>query len=292
MGKTPLCTDAAEPVAGGAVADKYVSRQHHGVAHRAEPSREPRPAGRYRGMATPKSHGIPRRVPHRTSQFLFATSCSLPFSFPLVLSLLALSIHFFLSVLSLCPRSFALSSFLPFCLFPPCLFLSLFLLPSVCLCPPRIDESLFFGGRCLYLFHSPTASVPRFYTFEYYGNVDALVDAELYCRCFCHPTGSPARSRGEEGAPRRTVRDPNGVRTGSRRRWPSFLSALPCHPFRRIYIVGGMRLLSAAASIISPNEDAHRHPRVYPEARYYMPLSRSPCHFRSSGSPPCRRAAF
>jgi len=34
------------------------------------------------------------------------------------------------------------------------------------------------------------------------------------------------------------------------------------------------RLLSAAASIISPNEDAHRHPRAYPEARYYMPLSR------------------
>lgn len=43
---------------------------------------------------------------------------------------------------------------------------------------------------------------------------------------------------------------------------------------RRIYIVGGMRPLSAAASIISPNEDAHRHPRAYPEARYYMPLSR------------------
>lgn len=39
MGKTPLCTDAAEPVAGGTTADKYVSRQHHGVAHRAEPRR-------------------------------------------------------------------------------------------------------------------------------------------------------------------------------------------------------------------------------------------------------------
>lgn len=31
MGKTPLCTDAAEPVAGGAAADKYVSGQHHAM---------------------------------------------------------------------------------------------------------------------------------------------------------------------------------------------------------------------------------------------------------------------
>ncbi|KAL2733356.1 hypothetical protein V1477_014324 [Vespula maculifrons] len=37
MGKTPLCTDAAGPVAGGATADKYVSGQHHGVADYGEP---------------------------------------------------------------------------------------------------------------------------------------------------------------------------------------------------------------------------------------------------------------
>ncbi|KAI4474652.1 hypothetical protein M0804_014739 [Polistes exclamans] len=37
MGKTPLCTDAAGPVAGGAVADKYVTGQHHGVADYGEP---------------------------------------------------------------------------------------------------------------------------------------------------------------------------------------------------------------------------------------------------------------
>lgn len=74
MGKTPLCTDAAEPVAGGATADKYVSRQHHGsVAHRAEGS-----------LAASGVHGIPRRVPHaappNSSSALRA--CPLSLSFP------------------------------------------------------------------------------------------------------------------------------------------------------------------------------------------------------------------
>lgn len=72
MGKTPLCTpDAAEPVAGGATADKYVSRQHHGVAHRAEPSRAAPSRGLRRHgdtAARPRRepHGIPHRVPRGT----------------------------------------------------------------------------------------------------------------------------------------------------------------------------------------------------------------------------------
>ncbi|KAL0107791.1 hypothetical protein PUN28_014812 [Cardiocondyla obscurior] len=134
MGKTPLCTDAAEPVAGGAVADKYVSRQHHGVAHHAEP--------------------IPRRVPHRASQFLFATW------YPLFLSFTRSFFHsqpslpsfffsfFFLSSFSLAGfLALVHSSFLPSlrCLFS--------LVPLVVrFCFSHIDESLFFGGCRFYTF--------------------------------------------------------------------------------------------------------------------------------------------
>jgi len=135
MGKTPLCTDAAEPVAGGATADKYVSRQHHGsVAHRAEAR-----SLRYPGRAAPR---CPRHTTsctaRRTSQFLFGTRCLSSLSLSLSLSSAsrreARSLPRFQSLFV---SSFLSSSF------------SFFLSPFPRL--PPLDGSLFLGRRCLYL---------------------------------------------------------------------------------------------------------------------------------------------
>lgn len=76
---------------------------HRVASRRIAPSRvEPRLAGRYHDMAMSKSHGIPRRVPHRTSQFSSPLRVRFPSLSPL-LSFLALSTHFFFSLLSLFP---------------------------------------------------------------------------------------------------------------------------------------------------------------------------------------------
>lgn len=155
--------------------------------HTASRRAEPRRAAPRRGMATPKSHGISRRV-RRTAppNSSFAASSSPRFSslsLPLSLLLfLALSAHFFP------PLFLSPSFFLPPFLTPrpsrP--FLSLPLFPPS---PPSFSPyrriSFLRRGRTFCLFHSPARhSAPRFYTFEYYGNVDALaVDAESHCRC-------------------------------------------------------------------------------------------------------------
>lgn len=336
MGKTPLCTDAAEPVAGGTTADKYVSRQHHGVAHRAEPRRaasSPRRGPQADGTAAwprrratayhvvyhtaPPNSSSPLRASSLLSSlrpFCPSRSCSLALS--LLLLDLVSSTYFF----------FFLSSLLPIPSFRPFFFRS----PSHP-SDPSIFVSFFFGidgslslslylllfsatGYSFYLFHPPAAegSVPRLYTFEYYGNVDALRGRGIVLPRFGlsgHSTGSPARSRGkkeraESAAAGEGPSAPNGELTRmwerekdekrGRGRPSSSLVHIPTkYPFRRIYIVGGMRLLSAAASIISPNEDAHRHPRARIQKRVII------CHsvgaraiFGCRVPPPRRHAAF
>lgn len=148
----------------------------HTAPRRAEPEPEPRravprrgPQTGYRGMATPKSrtaYHVVYTAPHLPIPLRHFVPATPLFPSLFVLSLLAHSTHFFLSLLStfLAPSLHVLSSFLPFCPSPP-------------FCPLSLSYrriSFLSVGRCLYLFHSPTASVPRFYTFEYYGNVDAL----------------------------------------------------------------------------------------------------------------------
>lgn len=138
MGKTSLCTDAAEPVAGGATADKYVSRQHHGgVAHRGS-----RSLSRY-PQVPPVPHGIPRRVPRVAPP----NSSWALLSFPRAQTLLTrLRFSHFSSLYSFLPLSYPSLTFSPFFRSRPFFpFFSLF--P----CPPasRIDGSLFHGRRRL-----------------------------------------------------------------------------------------------------------------------------------------------
>lgn len=183
MGKTPLCTDAAEPVAGGATADKYVSRQHHGsVAHRAEAR-----SLRYPGRAAPRCPWHTTScTARRTSQFLFGTRC---------LSSLSLSLLRFPQGSSLVPSlSVSIRFFLSFLLF---LLFPLSFSPSTAprrISLPRTSLPLsFYSG-------SPGGEIGPallYRAFEYYGNVDALFSwtRGIVLPCFCHPTGSPARRK-------------------------------------------------------------------------------------------------
>lgn len=201
MGKTPLCTDAAEPVAGGTTADKYVSRQHHGVAHRAElrPEPSPKPGIPRHGHAE-SPHGIPRRVPAPhlpipLRHFVLLLS-SLPPSdaHPRVLSLLALSLstHFFLSFRAFCRVFFSFSC--------PLLAPSLFLPPStyVPLVSMNLLSSASVASVSFILLQRPRDRSRAFIHL----NIMEMSTRSWTRNCIgVSPpvsTGSPARSCGEE----------------------------------------------------------------------------------------------
>lgn len=187
MGKTPLCTDAAEPVAGGATADKYVSRQHHGVAHRAEPSgaapcraEAPR-AGHRRGIATPRENEREtERKRERERAARHTTSCTTP-HLPIPLRHFVPLLSLALPALPFSRFSSPLYSFLPFprfesgrsaltprsfLLFFPSVF-SPFLTPAHRYLPPSRSyrwislPSLVPCTHRLYLFHPRAASGVR-----------------------------------------------------------------------------------------------------------------------------------
>lgn len=194
MGKTPLCTDAAEPVAGGATADKYVSRQHHGsVAHRAEAR-----SLRYPGRAAPR---CPRHTTsctaRRTSQFLFGTRC---------LSSLSLSLLRFPQGSSLAPSlSVSIRFFLSFLLF---LLFPLSFSPSTAsrrISLPRTSLPLsFYSG-------SPGGSVPRFYIVHLnimeMSTLSSRGRAESYCRASAIRPVVPREGRSvEKNRPRGSSR--------------------------------------------------------------------------------------
>lgn len=215
MGKTSLCTDAAEPVAGGAAADKYVSRQHHGVAQRAKPRHAAlscavahRPIPRH-GHA--ESHGIPRCVYHtappNSSSPLRGFDPLSPVSPLFLLSLLAHSL--FLSLSLSHSYSFALHLFLPF----PFLTLSRSIVSRLFFpfsaSPPVLPVSMDLFSSAgtarsiFFILQRAIGSVPRLYTFEYYGNVHA----KSYCRASAIRSVVPRGAAGRKKEPRRrTVR--------------------------------------------------------------------------------------
>lgn len=278
MGKTPLCTDAAEPVAGGATADKYVSRQHHGsVAHRAETR-----SLRYPDRAAPR---CPRHTTsctaRRTSQFLFGTWCLSSLSSPSRREARSFS-HFQSLFISSFPSS---RSFSPsFC--RSFSFFSLSSSPSAAsrrISLPRTSLPLsFYSG-------SRGGSVPRFYIVHL--NIMEMSTLSwtrgIVLPCLCHPTGSPARSRGEEKERRE---EPSARELSDWQDSPSpprFPVSFPLPSVLSDEYISqeacGYYLPPHLSYPLMRSRTGIRR-RAYSEARYYTPLSRGPCHFRVVGT--------